>query len=209
MKVGIIDYGSGNFASVWNAFGSHTSDLLEITSARQLSDCSHLVLPGVGAFSAAVERLHEMELFYPLKALLEAQERPFLGICVGMQVLADAGTEHVETPGLGITAGRVEKFDYRNLNAAPRLPHMGWNEVDFPENSVLFRGIDPLEKSFYFVHSYHLSSPAESAQLTYSEHGYRFIAAIEQGSTFGVQFHPEKSQNNGRRLIANFLGFSG
>ena len=183
--------------------------MVVVTSADQLSGCSHLVLPGVGAFSSAVKRLREMELFESLRQHLVALDRPFLGICVGMQLLAEGGTEHVETQGLGITDGRVERFDFTGLEHSPRLPHMGWNDVDFPENSVLFRGVDREERSFYFVHSYHLLSKAEDACFTYCEHGYRFIAAIEQGSVFGVQFHPEKSQHNGNRVIANFLNIPG
>lgn len=206
---GLIDYGAGNFTSVWNAFSHHDTELLAVTRAEQLTECHRLVLPGVGAFSSAIERLATMDLLDPLRTLLREGNIPFLGICVGMQVLASEGTEFSPTAGLSLVAGVVDRFDFSHLVEPPRLPHMGWNDVDPAEDSALFAGIDPEEPSFYFVHSYRLLSSDPSARFSHANYGGQFIAAVEKGNVFGVQFHPEKSQQNGHKLIANFLEIHG
>lgn len=206
---GLIDYGAGNFTSVWNAFAHYDAKLLAVTQPEQLTECHRLVLPGVGAFSSAIERLTTMDLLDPLRTLLREGNIPFLGICVGMQVLASEGTEFFPTAGLDVVAGVVDRFDFSHLVEPPRLPHMGWNDVEPAEGSALFAGIDPEEPSFYFVHSYRLLSSDPSARFSHVEYGGRFIAAVEKGNVFGVQFHPEKSQQNGHRVIANFLGING
>lgn len=207
--IGLIDYGAGNFSSVWNAFHEHDRELLAVTRPEQLAQCSHVVLPGVGAFSTAVQRLGGLGLLEPLRDLVRLGTTPLLGICVGMQLLARQGTEFEHTQGLGAIDGTVDRFDFANLAAGPPLPHMGWNDVVGPPDSVLLTGIDPQEPSFYFVHSYRLQSNDPSARFSYCSYGLRFIAAVEKGRIFGVQFHPEKSQRNGRRLIANFLEVPG
>lgn len=209
VKVGIIDYGSGNFASVWNAFEKQGCALAAVTGAAALSGCTHVVLPGVGAFSTAMERLGQMHLIEPLRELLLRGTTPFLGICVGMQVLADQGTEFRTTNGFGAIAGKVEKFDFKFIASPPPLPHMGWNDVQAAPGSVLFRGIEEEDTNFYFVHSYRLESEDPHALFSYCDYSSRFVAALEKGLVFGVQFHPEKSQRNGQRLIANFLEISG
>jgi glutamine amidotransferase len=205
-KIGLIDYGSGNFTSVWNAFSQHGRELVAVTEHGQFRECSHLVLPGVGAFSTAIGRLQQMRLLDPLRELVQAGTTPFLGICVGMQILAAEGAEFEPTSGLGVVEGIVNRFDFSSLAAAPPLPHMGWNDVIAAPGSVLFKGIDPQEPSFYFVHSYHLQSDDPTARFSHCVYGGRFIAALEKSLVFGVQFHPEKSQRNGRQVIANFLG---
>lgn len=203
--VGIIDYGSGNFASVWNAFEKHGCQLEVITQSSQLDACSHIVLPGVGAFSTAMKRLHEMELVQPLQEVFAAKKKPFLGICVGMQILAQHGTEFEPTEGLGAIDGAVDRFDFTNVTNPPRLPHMGWNDVLDGDSSTLLAGVDLDDPSFYFVHSFHLRSGDAEARFYSCDYGYRFIAAVEKNRVFGVQFHPEKSQRNGAQLIRNFL----
>lgn len=209
MKVGIIDYGSGNFASVWNAFSQQEERMVTVTEPGEIPDCTHLVLPGVGAFSTAMERLEHMGLLQPIKDVLLDGKTPFLGICVGMQILATEGTEFSPTAGLNAVSGRVDRFAFQDQENRLPLPHMGWNEVIPCPDSILFRGIDPEETSFYFVHSYHLESNERSVKFSYCEYGYGFIAAVEKGLIFGVQFHPEKSQRNGQLLIANFLRLQG
>ena len=203
--VGLIDYGSGNFTSVWNAFQKHGRALVAITQPSQLAQCSHVVLPGVGSFSMAVDCLTKMKLIEPIKELIVAGKTPFLGICVGMQLLATKGTEFHPTNGLNAVSGVVDRFDFQHLSEPLPLPHMGWNDVHTAGASVLFKGIDLQEPSFYFVHSYHLQSNDPTATFSYCSYGMRFIAAVEKNRIFGVQFHPEKSQRNGHRLIANFL----
>ena len=190
---------------MWNAFLPHGRELMSITQASQLELCTHVVLPGVGAFSTAVERLGSMGLLEPLRDLVRRGDMPFLGICVGMQLLAEKGTEFELTDGLRAVPGIVDRFDFRDQADAPRLPHMGWNDVIAAPDSLLLKGIDPQDPSFYFVHSYHLQSDDPAARFSYASYGKPFIAAVEKDRVFGVQFHPEKSQRNGRQLIANFL----
>jgi len=152
-----------------------------------------------------MERLQGSGLVEPLRALLKAGEVPFLGICVGMQVLATRGTEFTLTDGLGIIDGTVARMEPSVGAARLTLPHMGWNDIQAPEGSVLFRGVSTEDPSFYFLHSYALRSTPGVASFAYCDYGGPFIAALERGRTFGVQFHPEKSQRNGHQLIANFL----
>jgi glutamine amidotransferase len=205
MLIGLIDYGAGNFASVWNAFHAHGHPLCSVTTANDLRRCSHVVLPGVGAFSTAMERLSGMNLVEPLRVLLADGRTPFLGICVGMQILASRGVEFVPTEGLGTIPGEVLRLDDPPRAGGVQLPHIGWNDVRTPPDSILFHGIDPEDPTFYFVHSYSLRSTERTTSFSYSDHGGEFIAAVEHGRVFGVQFHPEKSQRNGKLLITNFL----
>lgn len=206
--VGIIDYGAGNFASVWNAFAREECELIAIDRPGLLGECSHVVLPGVGTFRNAIDALGGMGILEPLRRLLREREQPFLGICVGMQILAERGSEPEETDGLGFVPGRVDKFEFRaGEDEQPPLPHIGWNEVECQEASVLLKGVDPEDSTFYFVHSYHLSSGERGFGFSYSRYGYRFISALEVPPVFGVQFHPEKSGTNGRHVIRNFIAY--
>jgi glutamine amidotransferase len=155
-----------------------------------------LVVPGVGAFAACIGGLDAIGGREIVSARLAAL-RPVLGICVGMQVLFEAGVEHgVETAGLGVLPGRVEKL------AAPVLPHMGWNTVDVCDGSKLFAGID-VGTRFYFVHSY--AAHRTSGLVSHTEHGERFVSAVEDGLVSATQFHPEKSGDAGATLLANWL----
>lgn len=208
-KTGLIDYGLGNFTSVWNAFAQHDVGLLAVTRVEQFAECSRLVLPGVGAFSTAIDRLASMNLLEPLRELLAEDAKPFLGICVGMQLLATEGTEFIRTPGLSAVSGVVDRFDFCEDGEPLRLPHMGWNDLKPAESSRLFVGIDREDPSFYFVHSFRLRSTDPAACFSYADYGGPFVAAVEKGNVFGVQFHPEKSQRNGRQVIANFLEVTG
>lgn len=204
-RVGIVDYDSGNFSSVWSAFEKHNCSLQVVNQPEHFQDCTHLVLPGVGAFSTAMEKLQRLELIEPLRGLLQGGEIPFLGICVGMQILAENGEEFTQTAGLGAVTGSVSKFDFSPGIRALSLPHMGWNDVVPHSRSRLFKGLDPEDSSFYFVHSYRLKSDDLVSLFSYADYGGKFIAAFEKGNIFGVQFHPEKSQRNGYQLIDNFL----
>ena len=155
-----------------------------------------LVVPGVGAFAACMAGLEAIDGPATIAARLAAL-RPMLGICVGMQVLFDAGVEHgVETPGLGVLPGRVERLQ------APVLPHMGWNTVEMCAGSRLFAGLDP-DTRFYFVHSY--AAGRTSGLVSYATHGSRFAAAVEDGLVSATQFHPEKSGDAGATLLENWL----
>lgn len=204
MKIGIIDYGSGNFCSVFNAVSTITDDVLRITKPSDFAECSHIMLPGVGAFEYAMQRLNEFNFIEELTDQIIIMKKPFLGICVGMQVLAKTGYEFGEHAGLGWIDGEVRKFDF-TVNKEMVLPHIGWNEVKNLAGKTLFKDIDLTGPSFYFVHSYHLVAKKENAGYSYSNYGYDFISAVESGNIFGVQFHPEKSQKNGIQLLRNFI----
>lgn len=207
MKPGVIvlDYGSGNIRSVVRALeraGARAEPTADFTAAM---DCDGLVVPGVGAFGACMAGLRGVRGDMIIDRRL-AGSRPVLGICVGMQVMFEAGEEHGEhTPGCGQWPGTVRKL------SAPVLPHMGWNTVRPPDGSMLFAGLPPRAR-FYFVHSYAVTScdwrpdrRIAAPRLTWAEHGEPFIAAVEHGPLSAIQFHPEKSGDTGAVLLANWV----
>ncbi len=173
------------------------ADVTVTASADAAIEADGLVVPGVGAFAACMAGLSTVDGSRILRERL-AKSRPVLGICVGMQVLFDAGVEHgVEAAGLGVLPGRVEPLH------APVLPHMGWNTIDMPIESRLFKGI-PAGTRFYFVHSYAVH--ATDGLVATTVHGEPFVAAVESGLVSATQFHPEKSGDAGATLLANWLG---
>ncbi|QCQ91409.1 imidazole glycerol phosphate synthase subunit HisH [Rhodococcus sp. SGAir0479] len=204
-KVALLDYGSGNLHSAQRAL-ARTGALIEVTSDPQVALAADgLVVPGVGAFAACMEGLLSVKGERIIGQRL-AGGRPVLGICVGMQILFDRGVEFgVEADGCGEWPGTVERLE------ADVLPHMGWNTVEAPEDSVLFAGMDP-ETRFYFVHSYGVrrwelppSDLIAPPRLTWAEHGDRFLAAVENGPLSATQFHPEKSGDAGAQLLENWV----
>ena len=200
VTVGVLDYGSGNLHSVCRALEAAGATVLLSADPATLHRGAGLVLPGVGAFAACMAGLEAVGGGDLVRDWV-GHDRPLLGICVGHQVLFDRGVEHgVETPGLGLLPGTVDKLQ------AQRLPHMGWNQVNPPSGSVLFSGV--ADQRFYFVHSYAAHAcPDPHAALTWTQHeGDRFISAIEAGPISATQFHPEKSGPAGARLLANWLG---
>jgi glutamine amidotransferase len=203
-SVVVLDYGSGNVHSAAKAL-ELAGARVELTADRgRVEAADGLVVPGVGAFSAVMSQLNKVKGAELIDRRL-AGGRPVLGVCVGMQVLFDNGVERGnETPGLGEWPGVVSELD------APILPHMGWNTIDAPGESVLFDGIR--DERFYFVHSFAAQSwsfeptpPMKQARLTWAEHGSRFLAAVENGPLSATQFHPEKSGEPGIRLLRNWL----
>ena len=203
MKVGIIDYGGGNLRSVANALHALGQEPQIIASPDDLADATHLILPGQGAFGDCMDRLQNRSLDTFLKDWIHA-DRPYFGICVGYQILFNSSEEAPNTLGLGIVPGVVRRFvDEPGL----KIPHMGWNSAlsKRGETSVWKNlGADPY---FYYVHSYFPEPEDPSvivAETTYGTQG--FAAAVERGNMFACQFHPEKSQDAGIRLIRNFLG---
>jgi glutamine amidotransferase len=204
----VLDYGSGNVRSAQRALQRAGADA-EITADRDAAgDADGLVVPGVGAFAACMTGLLGVAGDQVIAKRL-AGGRPVLGICVGMQVLFEAGVEHgLRTPGCGCWPGVVERL------TAPVLPHMGWNSVAAPADSTLFAGLDP-EQLFYFVHSYAVRQVAggpaggggESGgpRVTWATHGEPFVAALEDGPLAATQFHPEKSGDAGAHVLANWL----
>jgi len=195
--IGIVDYGMGNLESVRKAFDALGFDATWIRSADDLAACDRVVLPGVGAFGRAMENLRQLDLVEPLRAVIE-DGRPFLGICLGLQLLFESSDEYGTHDGLGWIPGHV-----RRLPNTVRVPHVGWNTVTQPRESRLFEGIAD-GSYFYFVQSYYVD-PADPALVAgETEHGLTFAAAVERDNVLGVQFHPEKSQQAGLRLLANF-----
>ncbi len=203
MKVGIIDYGGGNLRSVANALRSLGEEPKIIASPQDMADTTHLLLPGQGAFGDTMERLEQRGLATFLSAWLAA-DQPYFGICVGYQILFDASEEAPGARGLGVVPGTVRRFDDE---PGLKIPHMGWNSASACRGETrVWQGLgqDPY---FYYIHSY-FPEPLDPASVVASTtHGSQhFAAAVEQGNLFACQFHPEKSQETGLRLIRNFLG---
>ncbi|GHP18655.1 imidazole glycerol phosphate synthase subunit HisH [Rhodococcus sp. NKCM2511] len=204
-SVVLLDYGSGNLHSAKRALARVGADVTVTSDFDEALNAEALVVPGVGAFAACMEGLTAVRGERIIGRRL-AGGRPVLGICVGMQILFDRGVEFgVEADGCGEWPGTVERLK------AEVLPHMGWNTVDAPENSVLFDGIDR-ETRFYFVHSYAAQQwelePSETIAaplLTWADHGGRFLAAVENGALSATQFHPEKSGDAGAALLENWV----
>jgi imidazole glycerol-phosphate synthase subunit HisH len=204
-SVVILDYGSGNIHSAAKAL-ELAGARVTLSGEKAVAEAADgLVVPGVGAFAAVMDALGRVRGGAAIEKRLTGG-RPVLGICVGMQVLFEQGVERgLDTDGLGEWPGSVTGLD------APVLPHMGWNTVDAPEDSVLFDGIR--DERFYFVHSYAAQSfplevhaPFPQPKLTWAEHGSRFLAAVENGPLSATQFHPEKSGEAGIRMLRNWLG---
>lgn len=203
--IAILDYGSGNLRSALRAFET-TGRKVQITSDPEIAiSAAGLVVPGVGAFSSCMQGLIQVNGDQIIRNRF-ANNRPTFGICVGMQILFQSGLENTKdingTSGVGLVEGVVEKLP------APVLPHMGWNTLRIEGQSQLFQGINTKEASFYFVHSYAVSSSANTKKFTasaYADYYGEFLAAFEFGSLAATQFHPEKSGANGIRLIQNWV----
>jgi imidazole glycerol-phosphate synthase subunit HisH len=203
-RVAIVDYGMCNLDSVRRAVEECGADAEVTDRASALRDASHVILPGVGAFPDAMTHLRERQLDGALRELAAEDRVPFLGICLGMQLMATRGEEGGETAGLGIVPGDIVRLQPDDPRS--RIPHVGWNQVVPERPSPLFAGIAP-ERDFYFVHSYHFV-PRDGAQaLARTPYCGGFVSAVGTGQrTFGVQFHPEKSQKVGFALLRNFIG---
>lgn len=205
-KVVILDYGSGNLRSAERAVERVGADVTVTSDPKVALNAEGLVVPGVGAFAACMEGLRAVRGERVIGQRL-AGGRPVLGICVGMQILFERGVEFgVEADGCGEWPGTVDRLQ------APVLPHMGWNTVDAPADSVLFAGLDA-DTRYYFVHSYAAQTwdmePSDilaPAKLTWADHGGRFLAAVENGPLSATQFHPEKSGDAGAHLLRNWVG---
>jgi imidazole glycerol-phosphate synthase subunit HisH len=201
-SVVVLDYGSGNLRSAERAV-ARTGVAVTVTSdLAAAAEADGLVVPGVGAYAACMAGIDELGAG-PMIAERVADGRPVLGVCVGMQIFFDSGVEHgVETKGLGLLPGVVSKLSAR------RIPHMGWNTVDIPDKSELFRGLDAGSR-FYFVHSYAASDldvlRKAGAEVTTARHDEPFAAAVELGPLSVAQFHPEKSADAGFALLRNWV----
>lgn len=197
--ISIVDYGMGNLRSVQKAFEKLGHAAQIITRPDEVANAERLVLPGVGAFRDAIHELERLELVAPLREYAR-QDRPLLGICLGLQLMFDVSYEDGEWPGLGIIPGRVIRF---TSQPGLKIPHMGWNSLRQLRPSPLLAGI-PEDASFYFVHSYYVVPTEESVVVAKTDHGGEFVSVVRHGRVTATQFHPEKSQNAGLRLLANF-----
>ena len=196
--IAILDYGSGNLRSAQRAFATSGVDVVVTADRAVALEADGLVVPGVGAFAACMQGLRTVDGAAIIRERI-ANERPVLGICIGMQILFQEGSEHAESgnhAGVGVWEGEVSSIN------APILPHMGWNSVESDPNSRLFKGVTG--ESFYFVHSY-AAKKAVGKMQGWSFHGEKFLAAVEDGYVSATQFHPEKSGDAGLALIKNWV----
>lgn len=204
MKITIVDYGMGNLWSVKNSLEFIGATAIISSDPEQVSQADCLILPGVGAFGPAMQNIHSRGLAKAMEYAVLQRGVPFLGICLGMQLLADEGEESGKVSGLGWIPGSVIKLKGEGV----RLPHMGFNAV-YPsrQHAPLFRNIKA-GADFYFVHAYHFHPNDEKDVLSTTEYGTKFISAVQKDNIVGVQFHPEKSQSNGLQFLSNFLNIS-
>jgi glutamine amidotransferase len=204
--IAIIDYGMGNLRSVAKALERVGAQTAILNTPDRLDEADKLVLPGVGAFQDAMTHLQERGFVEPLRAWA-AGGKPFLGICLGLQLLFDVSFEDGQHAGLGILPGKVVRFDMSGRPERLKVPHMGWNQVRFVKASRLTAGLEQ-GSYFYFVHSYYVEPADPDAVLGVCDYGAPFTAMVEKGNIFATQCHPEKSQNVGRKLLENFARLS-
>jgi imidazole glycerol-phosphate synthase subunit HisH len=202
MKIGIVNYGMGNLASVRHALEDLGAAAFVADHPTALYDAQRIVIPGVGAFAEGMARLNAGGWVDTLDRLVRVEQRAVLGICLGMQLLATRGQEGGETRGLGWIEGTVTRLD--SLGCTLRIPHVGWNDVEFAADEPLFAHI-PAQSDFYFVHSYALATANARDVVASTTYGVSVAAAVRSGHVFGTQFHPEKSSRAGRQLLRNFL----
>ncbi len=196
--IAIVDYGMGNLRSVQKAFEAVGHGAVVTRDRRVLSEASHLVLPGVGAFADCMRNLEEYGLIEPIRRGIESG-KPFLGICLGLQLLFTESEEFGVHKGLDIVPGRVKRFPATAL----KVPHMGWNALTIRRTAPPLRELDP-EAHVYFVHSYYVEPADASVVSTITEYGIPFVSSIWRDNLFACQFHPEKSQAAGLRIVRNF-----
>lgn len=202
----IIDYGMGNLQSVANAFEAIGEKVLVSNKKSDIDDAEKIVLPGVGAFEIGMQNLRKSGIIGILKKNVLVKKKPFLGICLGMQLLASKGRENGLYAGLDWIQGTVEKLNPPDKSL--KIPHVGWNDVLIEKQNPLFSGFKP-PPTFYFVHSYHFVCKNKADEIAFCDYGGKFVSAVQKGNIFAVQFHPEKSQQNGLQLLKNFVDFTG
>lgn len=203
--ISILDYGMGNLRSVLKAFEQQGISARIITTAAEVAGSEKLVLPGVGAFADAMAHLREQGLVGAIRQHA-SNDKPLLGICLGLQLLFETGYEDGVHEGLGIVKGECVRFDVdRTMHL--KVPHMGWNQLRIEKPCALYEGL-PEGAGVYFVHGYHVVPTDKSVVATTTDYGRAFVSSIAQGKTFACQFHPEKSQAVGLRILKNFAGMT-
>lgn len=199
-RVGIINYGMGNLRSVRNAIRAVGGNAVILDDPDSVGEASHLILPGVGAFGDAMANLTRFGWVDVMRQHAVHAGKPFLGICLGMQLLAESGTEHGLYDGLGWIPGTVTKLSGPGV----RIPHIGWNDVQVSGDSKLFSGVES-GQDYYFVHSYAIRPTDQECVTGWCHHGERFAASLQTDNIFATQFHPEKSQKTGLKLLKKFI----
>ncbi len=206
MKVTIVDYNSGNISSVINSFKEVAKDKVNIEVAADLNkikSSDKVVLPGQGSFKSCVDALNKINgLTEALTEFAIINKKPLLGICVGLQMFADIGYEETETKGLGWIPGKVSKID--NQNGKFKLPHIGWNQINIIKQSKIFKDIEN-DSHMYFVHSYEFIPNDKNTISATTDYSSNIVCAVEKENIFGTQFHPEKSDKIGLKIIDNFI----
>jgi glutamine amidotransferase len=206
MNVTIVDYNSGNISSVINSFREVAKDKvnIEVTSnLDKIKSSDKIVLPGQGSFKSCVDALNKINgLTDILNEFAMNDKKPLLGICVGLQMFADIGYEETETKGLGWISGKVSKID--NQNGKYKLPHIGWNQINIVKESEIFNDIEN-NSHMYFVHSYEFIPKDKNVILATTDYSSNIVCSVEKENIFGTQFHPEKSDKIGLKIIDNFI----
>ena len=206
MKVTIVDYNSGNISSVINSFKEVAKNKvnIEVTSdLDKIKSSDKVVLPGQGSFKSCVEALNKIKgLFDALNEFTISNKKPILGICVGLQMFADVGYEETETKGFGWIPGKVVKID--NQKGKFKLPHIGWNQINIVKNSKIFHNVENYSH-MYFVHSYEFIPDNKNVVSSITNYSSNIVCSIEKDNIFGTQFHPEKSDKIGLKIIDNFI----
>jgi len=199
--IAVIDYGMGNLRSVEKALEVVGQKAVVTSKIRDIERCDKLVFPGVGSFGEAMKELKARRLIEPIKAAIESG-KPFLGLCLGLQLLFEMSEEAPGVKGLGVLAGEVKRFRAGTL----KVPHMGWNNIEFRSRKSKVRILDkiPNNSYMYFVHSYYVKPEDEGMVLTTTDYGIKFTSGIVMDNVYGLQFHPEKSQAVGLKILKNF-----
>ena len=196
----ILDYGSGNIKSVFNLLKTITKQVCVSSDSNVIKNASHLILPGVGSFPAVKKKIQKTLPTELVSQLIIEEKVPFLGICVGMQLLSDQGFELEPTDGFGLIKGEVNSLAVSPL----ALPHIGWNNLTNIKQCTLLNGINETD-DFYFVHSYHFKCAHNENSMASAEYNQTFSAVVQKDNIWGVQFHPEKSQQPGKIILENFV----
>lgn len=202
--IAIVDYGMGNVRSLQNAFEYLGADVIITADPKELEEAERIVLPGVGAFGDAMTAIRERQLEPVLTRQALEVKKPMLGICLGMQLFAKRSVEHGEHQGLGWIDAEIRRLDVKR---PLKVPHVGWNELHFSVDDWLFKGIRPGQANFYFVHSFHMVCRHPADLIATTDYGAPVTAVVRSGNLVAAQFHPEKSQDNGLRMLENWVAW--
>ncbi len=203
--IALVDYGMGNLKSVFNAFNAIGRKVVITSSSDVIASCNKVVLPGVGAFGDAMRELKKRNLVSVLKQTID-QKKPFLGICLGLQLLFEKSDESTDIEGLSIFRGIVKRFVFNKPESPAKIPHMGWNTADIKKDGCPLTKDIPNNAFFYFLHSYYIDATNTDIGLAITEYGnIKFSSMIWKDNVFAAQFHPEKSQEVGLNILGNFV----